>query len=73
MIQSIIMDKKRFSRQAAIAWVKKHHFIPNTSAPNFSTTDFYRFRQMAPNPKYRYRTKVIAPGISFILAYSFKK
>lgn len=73
MIQSVIIDKTKFSRQAAIAWIKKNHFIPNTSAPNFSTTSFYRFRQIDPKVGYRYRTKIISPGISLILAYSSTK
>ena len=69
MIQSVVLDKSKFSRSEAIAWVKDHGFEPNTTAPNFATTNYWRFRQATPKRGLRYRTKVIRPGIELILAY----
>ena len=69
MIQSVLLDKSKFSRSEAIAWVKDHGFEPNTTAPNFATTNYWRFRQATPKKGLRYRTKVITPGIELILAY----
>ena len=68
-LQSILLDKSKFSRSKAIQWVKKHNMKPNTSAPNFATTQFYRFRQMTPKKTYRYRTKKISKGVELVLAY----
>ena len=72
-IQSILLDKSKFSRKRAISWMKKHGFTPNTSAANFETTRKYRFRQMAPRKTYRYRTKEITPGVELVLAYKAGK
>jgi len=69
MIQSVLLDKSKFSRSEAIAWVKDHGFEPNTTAPNFATTNYWRFRQAPPKKGLRYRTKVITPGVELILAY----
>jgi len=69
MIQSVLLDKSKFSRSEAIAWVKDHGFEPNTTAPNFATTNYWRFRQAPPSKGLRYRTKVIRTGIELILAY----
>lgn len=69
-LQSVLLDKSKFSKSKAISWIKKHNFKPNTSAPNFSTTSFYRFRQMAPKKTYRYRTKKISNGVELVLAYT---
>jgi hypothetical protein len=71
-IQSILLDKSKFSRSNAIRWVKKHNMRPNTSAPNFATTHFYRFRQMPPKKTYRYRAKKISDGVELVLAYNKK-
>jgi hypothetical protein len=71
-IQSIILDKSKFSRSKAIRWVKKHNMKPNTSAPNFATTQFYRFRQMPTKKTYRYRAKKISDGVEIVLAYNKK-
>ena len=69
MLQSVLLDKSKFSRSKAIAWVKDHGFEPNTTAPNFATTNYWRFRQAPPKKGLRYRTKVITTGIELILAY----
>lgn len=71
-VQSILLDKSKFSKKRAISWVKKHGFRPNTSTANFETTRKYRFRQMTPRKTYRYRTKEITPGIELVLAYDNK-
>jgi len=70
MIQSVVLDKAQFSKEEAIRWIKEHDYKPNTSAANFDTTSFWRFRQMAPSSQYRYRTKVLTPGIEIVLAYA---
>ena len=69
-VQSILLDKSKFSRSKAISWIKTHKKIPNTSAANFATTKFYRFRQMVPKETYRYRTKKISDGVELVLAYN---
>jgi len=69
-VQSILLDKSKFSRKRAIAWVKKHGFKPNTSPPNFDTTRKYRFRQINPRKSYKYRTKKITSGVELVLAYN---
>ena len=69
MIQSVLLDKSRFSLSEAVAWVKDHGFVPNMTAPNFATTNYWRFRQAPPKKGLRYRTKVITPGVELILAY----
>jgi hypothetical protein len=69
-VQSILLDKSKFSRKKAIKWVKKHGFKPNTSTSNFETTNKFRFRQMAPRKTYRYRTKEITSGVELVLAYN---
>jgi hypothetical protein len=72
-VQSILLDKSKFSRKRAISWVKKHGYKPNTSAPNFETTRKYRFRQMAPRKSYKYRTKEITSGVELVLSYNKNK
>jgi len=69
MIQSVLFEKSKFTKQKAIAWIKRHMLIPNTSAPNFGTTSYWRFRQFDPSKKYQYRTKKITEGIYIVLAY----
>ena len=71
MIQSVLLDKSRVSRSEAIAWIKDHGFEPNTTAPNFATTNW--FRQAPPSKGLRYRTKVITPGVELILAYGNRR
>ena len=73
IIQSILLDKQKFSQEEAISWITEHGYRPNTSAPNFATTHFWRFRQYEPSSQYEYRTKKIYTGIDFVFAYSKTK
>jgi len=73
MIQSVILDKSKFTLDTAIKWVKTHKYNPNTSAPNFDTTNYWRFRQIEPSSQNTYRTIKITKGINFVLAYPKKK
>ena len=71
-IQSVLIDSRKYDEEEAILWIKEHGYIPNRSAPNYSTTNFWRFRQYEPSSQFIYRTKKITPGIEFVLAYEKK-
>ena len=73
MIQSVLLDKSKFRLEEGIKWMIKHKYKPNTSAPNFDTTNYWRFRQVEPSSQYTYRTKQITEGINLVLAYPKKK
>ena len=60
MIQSVLLEKSKFTLEEAVRWIIKHKYIPNTSASNFATTNYWRFRQIEPGSQYTYRTKQIS-------------
>jgi hypothetical protein len=69
MIQSIIIDRHRYTLKEATEWIRSHGYVVNKKPANFKTKNYYRFRQLPPNPNKRYRMKEISPGILLVLAY----
>lgn len=62
-IQWILINRNKFTRLQAIAWIIKHGYkIKKVDI----TENFYRFRQLEPNWKY-YITKKISSGIEFVM------
>ena len=62
-VQSIIIKKDHYTLVQAKNWVKKHGYLSEVDEKH----DTYRFRQMEPDPKYKYRTVPIAPGIEYVI------
>jgi hypothetical protein len=54
-----------FSERDAYSWVFDHGYYP---LKEHTTDHYYRFRLSEPNPRARYVTKEITPGIKFILS-----
>ena len=76
-IQSVLIRKSTHSLPQAKKWIIDHGFRLNMTAANFDTTNYYRFRQLAPaiverRGMVRYRTICIddKKGIFLIIAYS---
>lgn len=59
-VQSVLLDRSSFKTiGSAKKYLKEHGFI----AKKVDITDhYYRFRQKAPNRRYRYRTITAKPG-----------
>jgi len=66
-VQSVLFDRRLFTPQNAADWLLSYHFRVYKLD---ITKKYLRFRQFPPNRNlYRYRTKQIANGIKFILAF----
>jgi len=63
--QSILINRYMFSERDAYSWVFDHGYYP---LKEHTTDHYYRFRLSEPNPRARYVTKEITPGIKFILS-----
>jgi len=62
VIQTLLFDKKKFSRSQAVSWAKDHDF---KSSKVDETENFFRLRQRKPNDFKRdsFRTKELTSGI----------
>ena len=66
IVQSILIDKSKFTKKQAETWVSKH----NRKIQKVGITDkYYRFRQMAPSKfiKTSFKTIIIKEGIKAII------
>lgn len=69
MIQSVIFDKSIYSLKEAKDWLDERNFKTEVDEkPNY-----YRFRQVEPNPKYHYYTKELQPGLKIIVIRNHSK
>jgi hypothetical protein len=63
-VQSILISKDLYSLDTAIKWLIKNNF----KFDKVDITDnYFRFRQITPNPIYNYKTIDITQGIKFIM------
>jgi hypothetical protein len=64
MLSTILVPKANFNRKEAIQWVSSHGYLTSKieSAPNY-----YRFRQLRPDPDARYYSKRLPNGILLVL------
>jgi hypothetical protein len=70
-VQSVIIDKDKYTLQKAIEFLHRNNFKYNKVD---ITKNLYRFRQIEPAKLRKegythYRTKQISPEISFIIGY----
>jgi hypothetical protein len=70
-VQSVIIDKNKYTLQQAIEFLHRNNFKYNKVD---ITKNLYRFRQLEPAKLRKenythYRTKVISPEISLVIAY----
>lgn len=74
MLQSVVFDKEFFTKNKAIKWLKNNYYKSDCDTKD----NTFRFRQR--NPDYlrrigykKYRTKKVADGLFFIIAYKTSK
>ena len=63
-VQSVIIDKKYMNKSQAIRWIKAHGYNIDYGIDEKEKT--YRFRQVMPNPSFRYITKTL-PGVGHLV------
>jgi hypothetical protein len=73
MIQSILIDKNKNTLKEAEKWIKEHNYIINKKPSNFITKNYYRFRQIEPEPKNIYAIKTIDKERNIKLVLIVKK
>ena len=67
-IQSVMFDKKKWSKNKAVEWLKSTPFISNYPKHNPRITDnYYRFRQYDPARFKEYRIFNFGNGIKLIM------
>jgi len=69
MIQSILIDKNKFTREEADKWIERHGFkkvFGSKKGPDI-TENYYRYRQKRPNDSYKYYVKNLNNDIKFVL------
>lgn len=66
MIQSVLFDTKKWNVTKAKAWLKHHNLKYNKvdKKPNH-----LRFRQVAPDKRYKYFTKKLKHGVELIIIF----
>ena len=70
MIQAVLFDKKKWTRNKAKEWLKTHNY---NSISNRTTETYHRFRIIEPNyTKYIYRIQHNNKGPDFIIQYPIK-
>jgi len=68
-IQSVIINKNKFTRKEADEWIEQHGFkkiFGSKKGPDI-TKNYYRYRQKKPSKNYNYYVKSLHNGIKFIL------
>jgi len=70
-IQSILFDRSKNTFEDCIKWLQRYGYKINLHTDNLITINYYRFRQIEPNPNYHYEIKTIDrnKNIKFIFAY----
>jgi hypothetical protein len=68
VLQTILLDRKRYSLDSAKKWIKKHGYaLQYRNVKPEITKNFYRFRQYdLPKKKVAYYVKKIKEGILFV-------
>jgi|TARA_B100000427_G_scaffold312840_1_gene304680 hypothetical protein len=69
-VQSVIIPKSKFSEKEANDWIKKNNYSDKgTKIKNYSSTNYYRFRQLPPShfEKNSFRTKKLKNGVDLII------
>ncbi|MFW5879299.1 MAG: hypothetical protein ACOCUV_00595 [bacterium] len=69
-VQSVIFDKKKFTINKAKSWLKDNDMYIDGL---HETEDSYRFRQYNPSDNFKYRSKKIEDGVTFIIATKKRK
>jgi hypothetical protein len=64
-VQSVLLSRSLFTLSGARKWIHEHGF---KDLKVDVTKNYYRFRQISPSPRYKYRIKQVAPGIKFVIA-----
>jgi hypothetical protein len=63
-IQSILFDKRYFTVEQAINWLKKYRRIPTKV---HETKKYYRFRQFNPDSTKKHRIITLAEGVKAVI------
>jgi len=71
MVQSVIIDKNKFSLNKAIKWIKKHNY--NIDYGIDEKLNYYRFRQYPPKKGASYITKDLGNGVKLIIETNFNR
>ena len=66
VVQSVLFDKHLFNQERARHYLKTHHFKDSGVD---ETLNFYRYRQVEPDPNKKYYIKTLKHGIELVIMY----
>ena len=64
-VQSVLVPRKHFLKKSAQAWVRRHGYLVLKID---TTTNYYRFRQLIPDPNKKYITKKLTNGVKLVIS-----
>lgn len=64
-VQAILFPKKKFTIKKAEKWLKDSNYIPIKKV--HETLNFYRYRLLEPNKKFKYITKKLSNGVDLVI------
>ena len=70
-LQSVIFNKKFFSKNSAEKWLKKKNLKTSyyNKSPFTESKNYLRYRQLPPNAFKKYSNKIIQKGIIYVVGY----
>jgi hypothetical protein len=64
-VQAVLFDKRYYTPERAVAWVRKHDYKPLKKV--HTTDQYHRVRLKQPRDDVKYRTKAVSKSIKFII------
>jgi hypothetical protein len=65
-VQSVLFNSNLWTQEQARKYLSRHHFVDNGVD---ETENFFRYRQINPDPTKRYFTKTLKHGVEYVIMY----